>query len=110
MLPAKERAYLLRDLEGIDKQTGQLQAEKALQQRDAQLAKDEYEMHQKLEKQKVETPAELSEQESKYLARKSPLLQTDASLISAHTYLLVKQKEILELDDQVTEEKSKFLE
>lgn len=105
----KKRAYLLSDLEGINKQAGQLQAEKALQQRNADIAKEEYEMHQKLEKQKVETPAELREQESRYLARKSPLLQTDASLISAHANLLAKQKEVLELDNQVTEEKSKFI-
>ena len=104
----KKRAYLLQDVDGLSKQTNQLQAEKKLQQRDADLAEEEYNMHKKLEKQKVETPAELRQQESKYIARKAPLLQTDASLISAHTNLLAKQKEILELDNQVTEEKAKF--
>lgn len=104
----KKRAYLLQDADGLSKQTNQLQAEKKLQQRDADLAEEEYNMHKKLEKQKVETPAELRQQESKYIARKAPLLQTDASLISAHTNLLAKQKEILELDNQVTEEKAKF--
>lgn len=104
----KKRAYLLQDVDGLSKQTNQLQAEKKLQQRDADLAEEEYNMHKKLEKQKVETPAELRQQESKYIARKAPLLQTDAALISAHTNLLAKQKEILELDNQVTEEKAKF--
>jgi multidrug resistance efflux pump len=99
----------LQDVDGLNKQAGQLKAEKALQQRDADLAKDEYEMHKKLATQKVETPAELRQQESKYIARNAPLLQTDASLISAHSSLLAKQKEILELDNQVAEEKSRFL-
>ncbi|MEB0260875.1 MULTISPECIES: HlyD family efflux transporter periplasmic adaptor subunit [unclassified Mucilaginibacter] len=104
----KKRTYLLHDIEGLNKQTGQLQAEKLLQQRDADLAKEEYDMHQKLEKQKVETPAELRQQESKYISRKAPLLQTDAALITSNTNLLAKQKEILELDNQVAEERSKF--
>jgi multidrug efflux pump subunit AcrA (membrane-fusion protein) len=104
----KKRTYLLQDVDGLSKQTNQLQAEKKLQQRDADLAEEEYSMHQKLEKQKVETPAELRQQESKYIARKAPLLQTDASLITANTNLLAKQKEILELDNQVAEEKAKF--
>jgi HlyD family secretion protein len=105
----KKRTYLLQDIDGLGKQTNQLQAEKKLQQRDADLAEEEYNMHKKLEKQKVETPAELRQQESKYIARKAPLLQTDASLITAHTNLLAKQKEILELDNQVAEEKAKFM-
>ncbi|MBD1387043.1 HlyD family efflux transporter periplasmic adaptor subunit [Mucilaginibacter rigui] len=104
----KKRTYLLQDVDALSKQTNQLRAEKKLQQRDADLAEEEYNMHKKLEKQKVETPAELRQQESKYIARKAPLLQTDASLITAHTNLLAKQKEILELDNQVTEEKDKF--
>jgi hypothetical protein len=54
-----------------------------------------------LRKQKVETPAELRQQESKYLAKKSPLIQTDAALITASTTTLAKQKDILELDNQV---------
>ncbi|MES2268101.1 MAG: HlyD family efflux transporter periplasmic adaptor subunit [Bacteroidota bacterium] len=104
----KKRDYLMRDIESLNKQAGQLKAEKSLQQRDADLAKEEYDMHLKLEKQKVETPAELRQQESKYIARKAPLLQTDAAIISANGNLLAKQKEILELDNQVTEERSKF--
>jgi len=104
----QKRLYLIGDIEGLKQQTAHLQAEKQLQQRDADLAKEEYEMHQKLAKQKVEAPAELRMQESKYIARKSPLIQTEYSLITANTNLLAKQKEILELDNQVIEERSKF--
>jgi HlyD family secretion protein len=104
----KKRAYLQKDVSALSQQAGQLQAEKALQQRDLKLAEEEYSMHKKLEQQKVETPAELRQQESKYLSRKAPMLQTDAALISASTNSLAKQKEIMELDNQVQEEKTKF--
>jgi multidrug resistance efflux pump len=104
----KKRAYLQKDVSALSQQASQLQSEKSLQQRDFKLAEEEYGMHKKLEQQKVETPAELRQQESKYLSRKAPMLQTDAALISASTNSLAKQKEIMELDNQVQEEKSKF--
>ncbi|WP_454801642.1 HlyD family secretion protein [Mucilaginibacter phyllosphaerae] len=105
----QKRAYLQKDIVSLNQQAVQLKAEKDLQQRDFNLAQDEYDMHKKLAKQNVETAAELRQQESKYLAKKQPLLQTDAAMISANTNYLAKQKEILELDNTVVEEKAKFL-
>ncbi|TFF37315.1 HlyD family secretion protein [Mucilaginibacter psychrotolerans] len=105
----KKRVYLQKDMIGLKKQITQLEAEKALQQRDLNIAEEDYSMHKKLAQQRVETPAELRQQESKYLSRKAPLLQTDASLIAANTNYLNKQKEILELNNEVLEDKSKFL-
>jgi HlyD family secretion protein len=105
----QKRAYLQKDLLDLDKQEAQLHAEKQIQQRDFSIAEDEYRMHQKLAQEKVETSAELRQQESKYLAKKSPLIQTEASLVTASTNYSAKQKEILELDNQIVEEKSKFL-
>jgi multidrug efflux pump subunit AcrA (membrane-fusion protein) len=104
----KKRAYLQKDLSDLTKQTAQLNAEKEIQQKDFGLAGDEYKMHQKLAAEKVETNAELRQEESKYLAKKSPLVQTEASLVAASTNYSAKQKEILELDNQLIEEKGKF--
>ncbi|TWR24959.1 HlyD family efflux transporter periplasmic adaptor subunit [Mucilaginibacter achroorhodeus] len=104
----KKRNYLLNDITSLNKQAEQLNSERTLQQRDLALAEEDYKVHRKLADQKVETPSELRQQESKYLARKSPLIQTDAAIIAAKTNLLAKQKEILELDNQVSEEKAKF--
>lgn len=104
----KKRSYLQQDAAALNKQTTQLHSEKQLQQRDFDLAEQEYNMHKKLEKEKVETLAELRQQESKYLSKKAPMIQTDAALITASTNALAKQKEIMELDNQVQEEKSKF--
>ncbi|MEN0053139.1 MAG: secretion protein HlyD [Mucilaginibacter sp.] len=104
----KKRSYLVNDINSLNQQTAQLNNERVLQQRDVTLAEEDYKVHSKLAEQKVETPAELRQQESKYLSKKSPLIQTDAALITAKTNLLAKQKEILELDNQVVEEKTKF--
>lgn len=105
----QKRAYLNKDLLDLNKQQAQLRVQKQLQQRDFSIAEDEYHMHQKLAQEKVETSAELRQQESKYLSKKSPLIQTDASLVIANTNYSAKQKEILELDNQIVEERSKFL-
>jgi multidrug efflux pump subunit AcrA (membrane-fusion protein) len=104
----KKRIYLKKDITALVLQTNQLQSEKALQQRDFKLAEDEFSMHQKLAEQKVETPSELRQQESKYLSRKAPIMQTDAALINAGVDLLARQKDIMELDNQVQEQKIKF--
>lgn len=104
----KKRTYLQKDLGDLTKQEAQLKAQRSIQEKDLDLAGDEYRMHQKLAKERVETSAELRQQESKYLAKKSPLIQTDASLVTASTNYSAKQKEILELDNQIAEERSKF--
>ncbi|WP_299285994.1 HlyD family efflux transporter periplasmic adaptor subunit [uncultured Mucilaginibacter sp.] len=105
----KKKGFLQRDLINLDKQKSQLTAQKTLQQRDFKLAGEEYEMNKKLEQEKAETPAELRAAESKYLSKQSPLVQTDASLITAGSNYDAKQKEILELDNQMMEEKAKFV-
>lgn len=85
-----------------------MNAQKALEQKDYALAQQEYEMHQKLVRQKVEAASEFRSQESKYLSKKAPLVQTEASLLTASGTYAAKQKEILELDNQIVEAKSKF--
>ncbi|WDF80740.1 HlyD family efflux transporter periplasmic adaptor subunit [Mucilaginibacter sp. KACC 22773] len=104
----QKRDYLKKDLTNLNEQRSQLNAQKDLEQKDYLLAGQEYEMHKKLEHEKVETIAEFRQAESKYLAKKSPLIQTEASLISAAATYASKQKEILELDNQIREEKTKF--
>jgi multidrug efflux pump subunit AcrA (membrane-fusion protein) len=105
----KKKSFLEKDLLNINKQQQQLYSEKAIEQRDYNLAQQEFDMHKKLEEQKVETRAEFRQQESKYLAKKSPLVQTDESIINTTDTYTSKQKEILELNNQIQEEKGKFL-
>ncbi|SDP99167.1 HlyD family secretion protein [Mucilaginibacter sp. OK268] len=105
----KKRIFLQNDLLDVTKQIEQLNQQKQIQRRSFRIADDDYQMHKKLEKERVETPAELRQQESKYLAQKSPLVQTESALITANNNYTAKQKDILELDNQIREEKAKFL-
>ncbi|MEO6523033.1 MAG: HlyD family efflux transporter periplasmic adaptor subunit [Mucilaginibacter sp.] len=104
----KKKSYLQKDLLNLNQQRDQLNSQKDIQQKDYKLASQEYEMHQKLEREKVESPAEFRTQESKYLSKKSPLVQTETALITASGTYSAKQKEILELDNQISDAKSKF--
>ncbi len=105
----KKKAFLKNDLTDQTKQIQQLNEQKKIQQRGFTIADDDYQMHQKLAKEKVETPAELRQQEGKYLAQKAPLVQTESAIITANNNYSAKRKEILELDNQIREEKAKFL-
>jgi HlyD family secretion protein len=103
----KKREFLKNDLNFLAQQQQQLGLQKNLQQKDFSLAEEEYRMHKKLTQDKVETTAELRQEESKYLAKKAPLLQTESAMITGNNNFAAKQKEILELDNQIQEEKSK---
>jgi multidrug efflux pump subunit AcrA (membrane-fusion protein) len=105
----KKKMYLQKDLDFLTKQKNQLDVQKTMQQRDYKLAEDEYKMHAKLTEEKVETNSELRQEESKFLGKKSPLIQTEASLITNDNNFISKQKDILELENQLNEEQSKFL-
>jgi hypothetical protein len=87
----KKKAYLQKDLSFLGKQQQQLSAQKTIQQKDYDLAADEYNMHKKLEEERVETPAELRQEESKYLSKKSALLQTESSIITGDNTYVAKQ-------------------
>ncbi|WP_183574653.1 HlyD family secretion protein [Mucilaginibacter sp. X5P1] len=104
----KKEAYLLNDLIDIAQQEQQLNIQKSIEQKDLDLATDEYQEHKKLSEQNVETPAEFRQQENKYLAKKSPLIQTEKALLTTKNNYSAKQKEILELRNQMIYERSKF--
>lgn len=104
----RQRMYLQNDITFIVKQENQLKAQKELQLRDLTIAENEFAMHQKLAEEKVESPATLGVEESKFLSKKSALIQTEAALIATDINHSNKQKEILALDNQIFDEKSKF--
>jgi multidrug efflux pump subunit AcrA (membrane-fusion protein) len=105
----KKKSYLERDLTSLTETQQQLNTEKQIQERNFELANDEYEMHKKLVNAKVETQAELRQEESKYLSKKNSLIQINSLLISGSTNYSDKQKEILEIDNQIAETKFQFL-
>ena len=105
----KQKSYLEKDLSDLRKQEIQLQIQTTIQKRDFDLAEQQFRIYQRLFQQKVATSSELRTEESKYLAKKNQLAQTNSGLITANTNSTGKQKEILGLENQITEEKSKFI-
>jgi len=105
----RRKNYILIDLKNIEAQRISLNEQKKLQKSDYQLAEDEISMHQKLKDSQVETQAEFREQQSKYISRKSPLIQTEQSLLNLSATYIAKQKELTELENQISEDKLTFL-
>jgi multidrug efflux pump subunit AcrA (membrane-fusion protein) len=104
----KKRSYLEKDLQAINNQRKRLIVQKELQQSELELAKQEYNMHKKLAEQRVEAEMELKREEGKFISKKYPLEGTYSALIENSSGYSAKEKEILELDNQISEERSKF--
>ena len=105
----KKKIYLQRELEGIKKQRSQLVLQKQLQEKEYGLAEQEYNIYQKLTEKKVMAQMELKREESKLILKKYPLQQTESNFIINSTAYSAKEKEILELDNQIQEERSEFI-
>lgn len=105
----KKREYLRRELDAISKQRVQLVLQKRLQEKEYGLAEQEYNIYQKLTEKRVMAPMELKREESKLILKKYPLQQTESNFITNSTAYSAKEKEILELDNQIQEERSEFI-
>lgn len=105
----KKKRFLQNDLVDILKQREYLLSQKALQEKEYELAKQEYKMHKKLFEQKVIAQMELKREEAKFLSKQYPLEQTASSLLTNSTNYSAKEKEILELENQINEERAKFI-
>lgn len=105
----KKESSLQNDLQYLSQQQQQLGVQKTIEQRDYALAEQEYLMNKKLRDEKVETDAEFRKAESSYLAKKSPIVQTESSIINGKDSYSSKQREIQEVANEVQEEKGRFL-
>lgn len=105
----KEKSILqqqLNDLKALGRNMG---LQLAIHKRDLQLAEEEYRIQQQLAYQKVIAPIELKHEESKITIRKLPYQQTAANIITNTISQRSKQKELLELDKTMSEQKENFL-
>lgn len=82
-----------------------LQEQISIYSRDYTLAKKNYEAHQRLAKQGVISAIELGRQESQLLSKQLPFKQAESSLINNRSEQSFKNKELLELDKNLYEEK-----
>lgn len=103
------KKYLQQDLLEIEKLKNQIIVQKKIQDKEYANIEQEFEAYKKLHQKGVISMNEFKQQENKYLAGKYPLEQTVTSLINNNTTYAAKQKEILDVDHTIQEEKAKFI-
>lgn len=103
------KKYLQKDLQEIEKLKKQLQAQQQLQEKEYANIQQEYEAYKKLHQKGVVSNSEFKQQENKYLSGQYPLQQTATAFLNNNTALTAKQKEVLDLEHTVQEEKAKFI-
>ncbi|GAA4419556.1 HlyD family efflux transporter periplasmic adaptor subunit [Nibrella viscosa] len=106
---SKKKVLLRQEIADLQALSENLKEQQALQQRDIELSEEDYQVQRRLAAEKVIAPLELKREESKNLARKFPYQQTASALITNLTLQRAKQKEILELDKVVAEQRDNFL-
>lgn len=105
----KRRAYILDEIQNVGRQRGQLERQRELQEREYGLAEQEFDRYKELADKKVISPSEYEQQQAVLLAKNHPLEQTGSSLLANDAVRTAKLKELADLDNQIMEEKSKFM-
>jgi multidrug resistance efflux pump len=94
----QKRNFLMKEIEELSLiQTHQI-AQRQIYQRDATLAENAYQVSQKLYNEKVITPLEINQEESKLLAKKLPIQNIETTILNNNALKNAKYKEILDLD------------
>ncbi|MCK8495570.1 HlyD family efflux transporter periplasmic adaptor subunit [Spirosoma sp. RP8] len=106
---SKKKVMLQQEITDFQTLATNLHEQQVLQRRDIKLAEEDYAIQQQLAEQKVIAPLDLKREESKLIARHLPYQQTASAIVNNLADQRTKQKEILELERQVTEERNKFL-
>lgn len=105
----QKRKLLVDDQNDLVSMEKILSEQMALQNRDLQLANDEFQVQEKLYKGKVISALEHNREKSKLLSREIPIKSLGSSIIQNRSAQTAKQKELLELDNTIQERKANFL-
>ncbi|MBS1620442.1 MAG: HlyD family efflux transporter periplasmic adaptor subunit [Bacteroidetes bacterium] len=104
----KKKISLEKDLNYLGNLKNNALQQQQLLKNDKQLQDTEYKAYQSLAKDKVIAPLELNQYKSKLIAKEQSLKQLDVQITNNDISSHGKQKEILELEKQVTGEQQKF--
>jgi multidrug resistance efflux pump len=105
----KQKVFLEKDLNELRKLTENINQQKKIQKKQIENAELQYKAYIILRQKGVISSNEFKEQENKYLSSKYPLLQNETSLSNNNTAYLAKQKELLDLDNTIVEQRLKFI-
>lgn len=104
----QKRKLLLKDSDDLQAMEQMLDEQLILQRRDYELATSEFKIHEKLYHDKVIPVLDFQREKVKLLGREMPLKQMASSLIQNRSAQTAKQKELLELDNAIAEQKGTF--
>ncbi|MFU8861670.1 MAG: HlyD family efflux transporter periplasmic adaptor subunit [Cyclonatronaceae bacterium] len=104
----RQREILLRELDYTSQLLDKLHEQKMIQQADYSLAKREFEMQKRLAEGDFISPFELARAERELASRQIPLQQTESGIINNHISKAAKEKEIMELDRRIVEQRYVF--
>lgn len=105
----EKRVFLERDLGSIKALKSQIVTQQKVQQKEYANIEQQYLSYQKLMAKNVISKSEFQEQENKYLSGKYPLQQTETALLNNTVAYATKEKEILDLENTIAEQRAKFL-
>jgi HlyD family secretion protein len=102
-------AFLERDLKHINALKNQIIKQEKIQKLEYGNQEQEYKAYQKLYKDKVISRSEFAQQETKFLAAKYPLQQTETAMLNNASSYAAKEKELLDIKHTIAEEQAKFV-
>lgn len=105
----ERKHYLEKDLDEIKELKEQIIFQQGIQQQEYANIEHEFEAYKKLYQKGVVSTSEYKLQENKYLAGKYPLQQSTTALLNNKSSYASKQKEILDLDHIILEERASFI-
>lgn len=104
------RSLLAKDMEDLKLLEQNLTQQLELQQRDFELARQEFAIQQKLFDDKVIAPLDFRKEQARFLAREIPLKNLASSLVQNRSSQTAKEKELLTLEHTIEEKKSQVFE
>jgi HlyD family type I secretion membrane fusion protein len=104
-----KKRYLEQDLKEINKLKEQIISQRKIQEKEYANVEHEFESYKKLYQKGVVSTSEYKQQENKYLSGQYPLQQTSTSLLNNNTSYAAKQKEILDLEHTIQDERANFV-
>lgn len=103
------KQYLEKDLKEIEKLKEQIINQQKIQEQEYANVEHEFDAYKKLYQKGVVSTSEYKQQENKYLSGKYPLQQSVTALLNNNSSYAGKQKEILDLEHTIQEERAKFV-
>ncbi|KGE13340.1 HlyD family secretion protein [Sphingobacterium deserti] len=105
----RRRKLLVEEMSNIREQKSHIQETYDLQKRELALAEAEFEKYKILAEKEIISPIELQQKEATLLIKRQSIPQMENTIINNQGSMLSKDKELSEIDNQIMEERKKFV-